>query len=308
MWAILLIALPTTTTALPAALAHDAGRVPTGPLLVHRFPLKNSGATALSIIGVDAGCGCLLPEVSRREVAVGEAFEVTATVNTLTQPAGRHSWRTIVRWRSAGGEGTTALTLSGEIVPLFTVTPPQVAFSTTGEARQSFAIEQADGQKFRIVGVRTSKFHLVAEAGVDGEGRSTVDLVLKPDSPIGASDEFLVVATDHPACPELRIPVKVLKRSATAVTATPAQPVVRFTAGQTEASTLVQIRSPLGTSLRILDAKADHPALRFRWDREASGPAMNLRIVVESATAGTAVVTVKLANETVTIPVSWTLP
>ena len=272
---------------------------------MHRFVWRNTGPTACTITALEAGCGCLQPEAGRRDVPAGETVIVTATVNTLTQPAGKRSWRTLLRYRTAAGiEESAAFTLIGEIVPLFSVTPPQVAFSTAGEARQTFVVTQADGVPFRIMALRSSSSHLSVAVGLG----SSFEGILHPDAPVGVSDETIIVSLDHPTCRELRIPVKVLKRSATATIFTPEQPVVRFAVGAAEASTLVQLRSPQGKPLRILHVTADHPAVSFRYSPDAAGPALNLRILVASGQSGTATLTVKLTEETLTIPLTWTRP
>lgn len=279
--------------------------MPTGPLLVHRFQLKNEGRTALDITSLESGCGCLNPEVDKKHAEPGETIVATATVNTLTQSAGRRTWRTLLRYRTASGaEGSVALTLGGEIVPLFSVSPPQVAFSTATTAKQTFVVEQVGGQPFQIVGLRSTRPYLAVVAGTGG----SFEVELKSDAPVGVSDEFVLVSVDHPLCKELRIPIKVLKRAANGVTVSPEQPAVRFAAGAEEASTLVQLRSPIGKPLRILEAKADHPSVTLRYASGSVGPALNLRIVVKATVAGKATITLKLNEETISIPLTWTMP
>ena len=69
--------------------------------------------------------------------------------------------------------------------------------------------------------------------------------------------------TDDAEYPELRIPVRVLKRAAVGVTATPDAVSLRLAAGQTEGSALVQLRSPDGKAVSVA-ACGERPARRGR--------------------------------------------
>jgi hypothetical protein len=141
-----------------------------------------------------------------------------------------------------------------------------------------------------------------------------VDVTVTDGYPPGQADETLVLLTTDPTCPELRVPIRVTKRTPGAVVVTPDAAVVRFARGRAEASTLVQLRRPGGGELRVGRVESDHPAVRAKWPTVA-GPVATVRVVVDREKAGgrdgRAEVRVLLADpagESVVLPVTWTLP
>ncbi len=133
---------------------------------------------------------------------------------------------------------------------------------------------------------------------------------LTATAPAGHRDETVTLYTDDADCPELRVPVRVLKRAAGAVTATPDAVSVRLAAGQTEVSTLVQLRSPDGKAVSVAGADSDLPGVQVKFSA-GSGPVATVRITVPEAVAaqpGRCTVRVRLSEPggEVAIPVSWT--
>jgi hypothetical protein len=310
---------PPLTAAQPTA---DRGTARTGPPITHTFELTNATADGrILITGVRSGCGCLKPTVSRDSLRPGERASVTVSVNTLTQPAGPHSWRTTVSYRLAPLDGPApppvtadqevTLTVSATLVREVTATPPEVAFSTAGTATQTVVITDPRPTPLTVTAAATTSPHLTATLGPRTQvGTQPVTLNLTAGYPVGTGQETVVLTTTDPGCPELRIPVTVTKRPTAAIVAAPAEPQVRFAAEQTEASVLVQLRKPGGGSLRVEKADADHPAVRVRWSADA-GPVATIRLTVDAAkasAAGNATVRVLFAEPTgvtLDLPLRW---
>ena len=71
-----LIALASWTATAPAQgwaekmfegnLAHDFGTVPSGGLIVHRFPISNIYAVRMEITSIKASCGCVTATAGKR--------------------------------------------------------------------------------------------------------------------------------------------------------------------------------------------------------------------------------------------------
>ena len=239
----------------PAAPLHcptantGKGEVKGGPPLVHTFELTNRGTGTITITRVEAGCGCLRQSLSSGVLGAGETVKLTLEVNTLTQPDGPNRWQISVGYKSETAE---AQPLTGEVLLQITanlsrdvaVNPPQVGFSTTGAASQVLIVTDKRGKPLSVVKVTTSSAHLTAEIGARENGKGQpITVKLSPDTPVGHRDESVVLLTDDPAYPELRVPVRVLKRATCGVSVAPESVVLRFAAGQTELSTLVQLRA-----------------------------------------------------------------
>lgn len=300
--------------------AAARGDVKGGPPLAHTFDLTHTGQGTLTITKVEAGCGCLRQVLTTTTLQPGETAKLTLEVNTLTQPDGPNRWQAQVSYTVATPASSPQprqllLQISATLAREVSVTPPQVAFSCTGEAMQVLTLTDRRAKPLTVLKAGASNPHLGVEIGKPataptGERVQPVTLKLAADAPTGHRDETVLLLTDDPEYPELRVPVRVLKRVPGGVAAVPDSVAVRFAAGQTEVSQLVQLRSPDGKPITVTGAESDHPAVTVKW---SAGPAAlaTVRVTVTdpgNGRPGTATVRVRLAEPAgheVAIPVSW---
>jgi hypothetical protein len=167
----------------------------------------------------------------------------------------------------------------------------------------------------KIIKATTSSSHLTAEPGPrvnlpDGENNQTVTVKLSEEAPVGHRDETIILLTDDPDYPELRVPVRVLKRPQAAAIATPEAVSIRFGDGPSEVSTPVQLRSADGKPFGIVSAESDHPGVTVKWSM-GTGPIGLVRITITESAAmqsGSSKVRVKLGDapgQEIVIPVNW---
>jgi hypothetical protein len=303
------------------------GDVKGGPPLTQTFELTHRGAAGiLTVTKVEAGCGCLRRSLTAHVLRPGETTKLTLEVNTLTQPDGPNRWQVSVGYTldvpvapgapAASQTGEVLLEVTAKLSREVTVMPPQVAFSTTGEAKQTIIVTDRRAKPLTVVKAVSTSPHLTAEVGpaiaepLRGKAQP-ITLKLFADAPAGHRDETVVLLTDDPEYPEFRVPVRILKRDPKAVTAAPEEVAVRFAAGQDEVSALVQLRAPDGKPVRIDSAESDFPAATVKHST-GSGPVATVRVTVGGAAAaqpGGCRVRVRLAEpagQEVVIPVSWT--
>ncbi len=303
--------------------AADRGEVRTGPPLTHTFEVVHTGPAPITVTGVESACGCLKPTISKPTLQPGERATVTVTVNTLTQPPGANTWGTRVRYRVAAANPSVVpdaeleLKLSATLVREVSVTPPSLAISTASEATQTLTVTDVRATPLTVLSATTTNPHLTATvraaATANGVLTQAVDLTVTKAYPPGQADETVVLRTNDPGCPELRVPVKVAKRTASDVVATPELPQVRFARGQAEASVLVQVRRPDGQAVRVAKVECENAAVLGRWSEEA-GPVVPVRLSVDAAKAGgrsgEAWVKVTLADppgRELTVPLKWSI-
>lgn len=304
----------------PAPIAAR-GDVKAGPPLRHTFELTHRGtAGVLTITRIDAGCGCLRQALSAAVLQPGETARLTLEVNTLTQPDGPNRWQIRAEYRlDAPGvpaqTGETLLLITATLSREVSITPPQMGFSCAGEATQTLVVTDRRAKPLMVLRATASSPDLTVQLGLpvatpNGNRVQTLTVKLTATAPAGHRDESVVLLTDDPAYPEFRVPVRVLKRVAGAVEATPGSVAVRFAPGQNEVSTLVQLRSPDGKPVGVARAESDHPAVTVKWS-PGSGPLAAVRVTVtssEAARSGACVVRVRLAEpagQEVAIPVAW---
>ena len=308
----------------------DRGEVRTGATLTQSFDVQHRGATGtLSITTIETPCGCLKPSASKSQLRPGEKSIITVTVNTLTQPAALHTWRVKVRYRvtpdtslpqppDVQPDAELELKLSATLLREITVTPPMIALSTTSEATQTVLVRDHRTKSLTVLTATTTSPHLTAtivpaSATEIGVRAIPIAIHLKDTYPTGQNDETVVLTTDDPLYPELRVPIRVLKRKAGAIVPSPDSVEVRVSKSLDESSTLLQLRAPNRGAIRIAKIDCDHPAIRTRFASDAA-LAVTVRVIASREAAhqqtGQATLYITFAEpigETLAIPVSWIL-
>ena len=304
----------------------DRGTARTGPPLTQSLTLTHRGAPGtVTVTAVEASCGCTAPTVTARRLRPGDATSFAVSVNTLTQPAGVHTWKATLRYRftpddpqAAARDHEVTLAVRADLVREVGVTPPALAISTATEARQTLTVSDTRAKPLTIRAATATSPHLALTVRppvtAGGVTTTAVELHVTSAYPAGTSQETITLTTDDPASPELRVPVRVVKRDPDALVPSPELAVVRFSRGQESASTLVQVRSPSRGTLRVEAAECDHPAVSVKFS-ESSGLVGTLRVVVDRAKAdgrpGEALVRVRFAEPagaTLLLPVQWSFP
>ncbi len=294
------------------------GEVKGGPPLVQAFDLTHRGAEGtITITKVEAGCGCLRRSLTAGVLQPGETTRIALEINTLTQPDGPNRWQAIINYThdvpgKGSHKGELLLAITANLSREVSVAPPQLGFSTTGEATQELTITDHRAKPLTVLRAAGSSPHLTAEIGQPGAGDNgtrvqKVRIKLAADAPPGHRDEALVLLTDDATYPEFRIPVRVLKRAADAVRVTPESVAVRLAAGQAEVSTLVQLRARDGKPVAIESATSENSAITVKW---SPGPhrVAAIRVTVSAEKPGEGVVRVRFAEpagDEIVIPVSW---
>src|SRR5262245_45588036 len=70
----------------------NAGVVRSGTPFRHGFVFVNDGREPAEILEARASCGCLSPKLDKRSLQPGEEGSLSVEINTLSQPAGSHTW------------------------------------------------------------------------------------------------------------------------------------------------------------------------------------------------------------------------
>jgi len=291
----------------------ERGEVRSGPLLTQSYELKNTGKSTLFLRGVEIGCGCGRYEISTETIEPGTTVKFTLTLNTLTLPEGPSSWAATIRYQSGRTNHELTVRLKATILREISIDPPVLALTTAGAVSQTITFTDRRKAPTRIAKAISANPHFTLELSepVDAGGVRKQEIAWKvaESLPVGLHEETLMFTTDDPACPELRVPVKVTKRSGDGIEVTPAAPRIVCVPGEAEASVRVQLRAG-GHAISVLKATSNNPGVTVRY-AEGIAPMAVVRITLngtEAGTAGKAEVVVTLAEpkgKTVVIPVSW---
>lgn len=208
---------------------HDAGVVPTGQQIVHDFVVENQGDAALEITGVRPACGCTVAQFDRT-IAPGQSGKVNAVLDTST--FGGPIAKGITVLTNDPAKPRIQLTVKAEVRPHLLADPGFARFlqpqhSDPGVVEQRVWTKSFD--KLEILSV-TSPYPFLkvthepiadaADRHKDGVGpQHELTFVLDySQAPVGALAEFVVVETNHPQQPQIKIPVSGFVRPLVVVT------------------------------------------------------------------------------------------
>jgi Protein of unknown function (DUF1573) len=265
----------------------DVGEIRSGAPLRQQFTFVNQGTAAVEITDLRASCGCVKPSLEKRTYAAGDSGELALEIRTLSQPAGEHTWRLQVAYRTGSEVRQAELAVIGRVVTEVTVQPASLTISTERTASHEITLTDLRDRPLSVTGVHTSSPHLTAEVkrtATDGAGHReiTIALSLSADCSEGRHEETVVMLTDDAQYRELTMPVTVVKRAKQAVTVSPAAVLLTAARGQAVPSRIVLLRPAGAEPVTVESVEADHPAVVCTW---AAGPdnCTTLRVGIDRA-------------------------
>lgn len=195
---------------------HDAGDVSKGETVKADFVVENQGEAELEITGVHPACGCTVASFDAK-VAPGGKGKIHAELDTsdFQGPVAK----TITVTSNDPTNPRLTLTIKAKIEPHIAVFPGYARYiyvQTLDPGTVAQTLWPLDGQDFRVLSVDSpypfihASFREATEAERKPEGKGRqwrVEMAIQPDAAVGPLREFLVIKTDHPKQPEVRVPI-----------------------------------------------------------------------------------------------------
>jgi hypothetical protein len=292
----------------------NLGEVWTGRPLVYRFAFVNDGPETVEITKAHAGCGCLAPRLAQRIYQPGAKGELVLEIHTLSQAIGPHTWNVEVHYRCGNVRHTKPLFVNARVVSEVSVEPAALTLVADGAARHEITVTDTRPRPLTITRIQSSCPKLTGrlrDEGRDAAGNPfrKIQVKVADDFPEGRHEEVLVLSTNDPVYPELKVLVTVNKRPRERVAAFPEKVTLTAAPIAPLPSQIVRLRDQDGHPVVVEQIKPDSPAITCRW---APGPdtMATLRITVDGQQVGTAGLTSavhvhlrKPMQTTLTIPV-----
>jgi hypothetical protein len=265
----------------------NVGEVRCGAPLAHRFLFVNRGTTDVEITDVRTTCGCLTPTLGKKTLHPGEEGSLVLEVNTLTQASGPQDWSVQLCYRTDGQDREVRLQLVGKLVEEIRVEPPTLALYADQAMEQAVTVVDTRAEALSVKSVSVTSPSLQAAIGksvkkVNGEWRIPIRVTFDPRAITDRTQETLIIFTDDPVYPELKVRITLVKEQHKQVTLSPGLVDIRVPAGQPLPSRIVLARASGDDAVDIESVIADDPAIRCTW---AAGPDSNatLKISVDRA-------------------------
>lgn len=192
----------------------DVGEVKKGEPVGHQFEIRNAGDAPLEISEVKPSCGCTVADFDR-VIAPGATGRVAVVVETGAFGGGIA--KSVAVFTNDVENPKLSLVVKALIREPVVARPGYVRFMTVqGQPAEPSVqtVSATDGTPIEVLSV-TSPYpflratHRRAEGG---EGGWQVELRLDRAAPAGSLADYVVVTTDHPEQPEVKIAVSGLVR------------------------------------------------------------------------------------------------
>jgi hypothetical protein len=197
---------------------HNFGIVMNLESLDHGFILRNTGGTNVLIGRVHASCGCTTTQLGTRSLAPGEQTELVVRYDFRGRRGPQH--KQIHVFSNDPETPQLSLTMMGEIRRDIEVHPSAVYFGSVdpkARVERSVRIQSYRHEPFAVTGIETNgvSFFRARLASLEEAGAHDLFVTVDPGALKGGGGFVgtLVVRTDHPKYPELRIPVRAYSRT-----------------------------------------------------------------------------------------------
>jgi hypothetical protein len=208
---------------------HDGGTVPTGQKLVHDFVVQNEGGAVLEITEVRPACGCTVAQFDRT-IAPGASGKVHAVLDTSTFAGAISKGITVLTNDPVNPR--IELTVKATVQPHLIAEPGFARFiqpqrSDPGTVSQRIWTSSFDDLEIAAVvspypflTVRHRPITEAEDRHEDGVGpQHHLDVVVDYSAaPVGTLADYVIVKTNHPQQPELKIPISGFIRPLVVVT------------------------------------------------------------------------------------------
>ena len=210
--ALILLALPAMAAAPKAVVDKpivDVGKVKKGEPIRQEFVIRNAGDAPLEITEVKPSCGCTVAEFDA-VVAPGGRGKVKVVVET--DAFGGGIAKSVAVFTNDVENPRLNLVVKADVREPVIARPGYARFITVqGQPAEDSVqtVSATDGRAIEVLSVASPyPFVEASHSREPGEeGRWRVELSLDPGAPVGSLADYVVVRTDHPEQPEVKIAV-----------------------------------------------------------------------------------------------------
>ncbi len=282
--------------------SFDFGTVPGGFDARHSFVARNVYGEPVRIAGFIVACGCtevrvnnvrVRPDYPNQRIMLGDDERITlqpgetATIEMALDTkkfVGEHKTTAVTVIFDRPSYSTVRLQMAAYIRQDVVTNPGAVVFGTLDQgkpATRELEIEYAGGYDWRITTIQWNPdlFDLTATESYRRNRRVgyRIKVSVKPNVPPGRIRETIIVRTNDPSTPEIRIPVDAT--IVAAVTVTPSTVALGNVSVGREVKKTIIVRGR--EAFRITAARSSSPAVKIDFSRErrAAIHMVNLRFV-----------------------------
>lgn len=195
----------------------DLGDVKAGQVFSHQIKVTNSSNSAITVQELKSSCGCIRPVLEPMSLAPGATGLLKLDINTLVSNPGPTTFGVKLRYPEGAGLKEQQYIITGRINQEIIVTP--TAITCYGEKPRPQTITILDKRATPLKPIkleRTSPYldvEWVKPAQAEPQPQYALKVSVRDDLPTGRHDHEVVIHTDDPTYPVIRVPISIVKKA-----------------------------------------------------------------------------------------------
>lgn len=203
----------------------DLGDVKAGQIFAQQIKVKNTSSTPITVQEVKASCGCVRPTLEPSTLAPGATGILKLDINTLSSNAGPSTYGIKLRYPESNQLKEQQFIITGRVIQEIIVTPTGITSYGEKPRPQTITIFDKRATPLKPVKLEFTSPYLVVEwaqpAVADPQPQYAVQVSVREDLPSGRHDHEVVIHTNDPAYPVLRVPISIVKKNKARFVASP---------------------------------------------------------------------------------------
>lgn len=190
---------------------HHFGKVFEGDIVQHTFSFRNAGTAPLIINRVRSSCGCTVPRLSAEILAPGDTAEIAMIFDTARFRG--QQVKTVYLYTNDPRREVIQLSMHGMVEQIIVAEPSRIDYGVvkSGESAEIDVVLSSRIQApITLRNIRLTHPDMQAELSqniLQPGAPATLTLRVLPSQDRGRLSGYVVIATDNPRLPEMRIAV-----------------------------------------------------------------------------------------------------
>jgi len=203
----------------------DLGDVKAGQIFAQQIKVKNTSSTPITVQDVKASCGCVRPILEPSTLAPGATGILKLDINTLSSNAGPSTYGIKLRYPESNQLKEQQFIITGRIIQEIVVTPTGITSYGEKPRPQTITILDKRATPLRPIKLERTSPYLDVEwtqpAVIEPQPQYALQVSVREDLPAGRHDHEVVIHTNDPAYPVLRVPISIIKKNKARFVASP---------------------------------------------------------------------------------------
>jgi len=195
----------------------DLGDVKAGQVFAQQIKVTNTTSTPITVQEVKASCGCIRPVLEPATLGPGATGILKLDINTLSSNPGPSTYGIKLRYPESNQLKEQQFIITGRVIQEIIVTPTAITSYGEKPRPQTITIFDKRATPLRPLKLERTSPYLNVEWIQPGvaelQPQYALQVSVREDLPTGRHDHEVIIHTNDPTYPVLRVPITVVKKA-----------------------------------------------------------------------------------------------